>query len=76
MDLMGRLLETLSPRRFAEVAGQVHRTPWCVGRLAGAPLPSQCLQQCEGKNHTDCAMGENKGQIVTCNFQHQPVARQ
>ena len=60
MDLMGVLLETFSPRRSAEVAGQVHRTPWCVGRLAGAPLPSQCLQQSLGSNHADCAIGKGK----------------
>ena len=53
MDLMGVLLGIFSPRRSAEVAGQVHRTPWCAGRLAGAPLPSQCLQRSQGNSHTD-----------------------
>ena len=69
MSLIGALLDTFSPRRSAEVAGQVHRTLWCVGRLAGAPLPSQCLRQSQANKHTDCAMEVNTGQMYKCNFQ-------
>ena len=75
MSLMGVLLETFSPRRSAEVAGQVHHTLWCVGRLAGAPLPSQCLQQSQANKHTGCAMEGDTAQMYKCNFQYPPVIK-
>ena len=75
MSLMGAVLETFSPRRSAEVAGQVHRTLWCVGRLAGAPLPSQCLQQSQANKHTECAMEGTTCQMCRCNFQYQPFTK-